>query len=110
MGKKSYNLKDKIHTNLLGKKLTFYDSEWFYENFYFKEDVSELIKKRYFFIQNFICLLISSVKFGELNTDAEGRCDYKNQKANTVIQLQELNENGKLVDFRPQGLSLEHKQ
>ncbi|XP_022317535.2 transmembrane 9 superfamily member 4-like [Crassostrea virginica] len=35
-----------------------------------------------------------SVKFGELNTDSEGRCDYKNQKANTVIQLQELNENG----------------
>ena len=55
-------------------------------------------------------MLISSVKFGELNTDSEGRCDYKNQKANTVIQLQELNENGKLVDFRPQGLSLEHKQ
>lgn len=36
-----------------------------------------------------------SVKFGELNTDADGKCDFKSNKQNTDVQLQELNENGK---------------
>lgn len=35
-----------------------------------------------------------SVKFGELNTDADGKCDFKSNKQNAVVQLQELNENG----------------
>lgn len=35
-----------------------------------------------------------SVKFGELNTDADGKCDFKSNKQNTDVQLQELNENG----------------
>lgn len=40
-------------------------------------------------------MLFCSVKFGELNTDADGKCDFKSSKQNTVVQLQELNENGK---------------
>ncbi|XP_011444995.3 transmembrane 9 superfamily member 4 isoform X1 [Magallana gigas] len=35
-----------------------------------------------------------SVKFGELNTDADGKCDFKSNKQNALVQLQELNENG----------------
>lgn len=35
-----------------------------------------------------------SVKFGELNTDADGKCDFKSNKQNAIVQLQELNENG----------------
>lgn len=35
------------------------------------------------------------MKFGELNTDADGKCDFKSNKQNAVVQLQELNENGK---------------
>ncbi|XP_052687218.1 transmembrane 9 superfamily member 4-like [Crassostrea angulata] len=35
-----------------------------------------------------------SVKFGELNTDADGKCDFKSNKQNAMVQLQELNENG----------------
>lgn len=40
-------------------------------------------------------MLFFSVKFGELNTDADGKCDFKSNKQNAVVQLQELNENGK---------------
>lgn len=40
-------------------------------------------------------VLFCSVKFGELNTDADGKCDFKSNKQNAVVQLQELNENGK---------------
>lgn len=40
-------------------------------------------------------MLFCSVKFGELNTDADGKCDFKSNKQNAVVQLQELNENGK---------------
>lgn len=36
-----------------------------------------------------------SVKFGELNTDADGKCDFKSNTQNAQVQLQELNENGK---------------
>ncbi|XP_048762695.1 transmembrane 9 superfamily member 4-like isoform X1 [Ostrea edulis] len=35
-----------------------------------------------------------SVKYGELNTDAEGRCDFKNRQKSTLVQLQELKEDG----------------
>lgn len=40
-------------------------------------------------------VLFCSVKFGELNTDADGKCDFKSNKQNALVQLQELNENGK---------------
>lgn len=40
-------------------------------------------------------VLFFSVKFGELNTDADGKCDFKSNKQNALVQLQELNENGK---------------
>lgn len=40
-------------------------------------------------------MLFFSVKFGELNTDADGKCDFKSNKQNAIVQLQELNENGK---------------
>lgn len=40
-------------------------------------------------------ILFFSVKFGELNTDADGKCDFKSNKQNAIVQLQELNENGK---------------
>lgn len=40
-------------------------------------------------------MLFCSVKFGELNTDADGKCDFKSNKQNAIVQLQELNENGK---------------
>lgn len=44
-------------------------------------------------------VLFCSVKFGELNTDADGKCDFKSNKQNAVVQLQELNENGKGISL-----------
>jgi hypothetical protein len=42
----------------------------------------------------FIVVFYFSVKYGELNTDADGKCDFRNKQQNTLVQLQELKENG----------------